>query len=277
MITLTAWCQTIGARVVVMTTSHAASLTPSPSATPSAAPNLPPNGATPASGLHGASTGTVDPFPATAGTGSTPAPHGLGDFTWTQVVTLLGALIAAGGVILTLLVNASRSRRDNLTTLYANALGAVAEYLEGPYRILRKDGEKATRFAITSKLSDVKTSIDHNQALLRLHADDGVADAYDAYVRAAKEEAGKQMHEAWKVPPVTTDEGVNLNVSLPRGDAEAARARLVEVMQADLHRRWWSRTSKDRYRGAVRAVRSISVPATTAPRSASLTPGNPSQ
>jgi hypothetical protein len=28
-----------------------------------------------------------------------------------------------------------------------------------------------TRVAITSKISDVKTAIDHNQALLRVHAD----------------------------------------------------------------------------------------------------------
>lgn len=173
-------------------------------------------------------------------------PSGLGDFTWTQVVTLAGALIAAGGVILTLLVNASRTRRDNLTILYADALGAVAEYLEGPYRILRKDGEKSTRFALTSKMSDVKTAIDHHQALLRLHATFGVADAYDAYVEAAKVEAGEQMHEAWKAAPVTTDEGVNLHVALPRGDSQTARDRLVAAMQADLQRRWYKPKSRTR-------------------------------
>jgi hypothetical protein len=196
----------------------------------------------------------VPGVPTTVVVQTTDSNSGLGDFGAAQIVTLTAALIAVSGVIVTLLFNAAKSRRDALATLYADALGAVAAYLEGPYRILRKDGENATRFAITSKLSDVKTSIDHNQALLRLHARDGVADAYDAFVMAAKVEAGKQMQTAWEAPPVTTDEGVNLRVALPRGDSEAARDRLLAVMQADLSRRWYSRSSKERYDEAVQAV-----------------------
>lgn len=195
---------------------------------------------------------------------------GLGDFTYANLVTIAAALIAAASVVITLLVNAARGRRDHLATLYANALGAVAEYLEGPYRILRKDGESGTRFAITSKLSDVKTSIDQNQALLRLHAREGVADAYDDFVVAAKREAGKQMHMAWKAAPVTTDDGVNLYVALPRGNTEAARARLVEVMQADLLQRWWSRKSRRRYSTAIQAVADARRPT---PESAPGKPG----
>ena len=192
--------------------------------------------------------------PTTVVVQTTDSSSGLGDFGAAQIVTLTAALIAVSGVIVTLLFNAAKSRRDALATLYADALGAVAAYLEGPYRILRKDGENTTRFAITSKLSDVKTSIDHNQALLRLHAREGVADAYDAFVMAAKVEAGKQMQAAWEAPPVTTDEGVNLRVALPRGDSESARDRLLAVMQADLGRRWYSRSSKERYDEAVQAV-----------------------
>lgn len=211
-------------RLVLLTTHTTRGLAPNPTPTPARAPR-------PAF-IPAAPCLTPD---------STSA---LGDFTWAQVVTLAAALIAAGGVIITLLFNAAKSRRDALATLYADALGAVAEYLEGPYRILRKDGTATTRVAIASKISDVKTAIDHNQALLRLHARPGVADAYDAFVLAAKQEAGKQMHAAWEAPPVTTDEAVNLNVALPRGESEAARTRLVEVMQTDLHRRWYSPRSR---------------------------------
>ena len=180
---------------------------------------------------------------------------GLGDFTWAQVAPLIAALIAAAGVALTLLVNAARARRETLTTLYGDALGAVAEYLEGPYRILRKDGEASTRFAITSKLSDVKTAIDHHQALLRLHAEPLVADAYDLYVSTAKAEAGRQMHDAWNAPAVTTDAGVNLNVALAREESNAKRDLVVEMMQAHLRRRWYKRETRDRYTKAASAVR----------------------
>lgn len=187
-------------------------------------------------------------------TASSSAGGGLGDFTWTQVVTLAGALMAAAAVVLTLVVNARRARRDALATLNANALGAVADYLEGPYRILRKDGTASTRFAITSKLSDVKSAIDHNQALLRLHAKAVVADAYDDYVRTVSWEAGRQMHDAWNAEPVTTDAGVNLNVKLPHDASSAALARLCEVMQADLHWHWYRPKSWERYTRAVKAT-----------------------
>jgi hypothetical protein len=50
---------------------------------------------------------------------------------------------------------------------------------------------------------------------------------------------------------VTTDEGVNLKVALPRGDSPAARDRLVEVMQAGPHRRWDKPKSRRRYEHAV--------------------------
>ena len=198
---------------------------------------------------------TGNPQPAPNTLPAVADTNGLGDFSWAQVAPLLAALIAAAGVALTLLVNAARARRETLATLYGDALGAVAEYLEGPYRILRKDGEASTRFAITSKLSDVKTAIDHHQALLRLHADPLVADAYDLYVNTAKAEAGQQMHDAWNAPAVTTDAGVNLNVALAREQSNAKRDLVVEMMQAHLRRRWYKSETRDRYTKAASTVR----------------------
>lgn len=179
---------------------------------------------------------------------------GLGDFTWAQVAVLAAALIAAAGVGATLRANANNARRQTLTTLYGDALGAVSGYLEGPYRILRKDGEASTRFTLTSGISDVKTSIDHHSALLRLHADPVVADAYDHYVAVAKTEAGVQMHIAWDAPPVKRDTDINLHTPLPRGNTDAALKMVVEVMQAHLRRRWYHPETRRRYTRAARAV-----------------------
>jgi hypothetical protein len=188
---------------------------------------------------------------------------GLGDFTWTQAVTLAGALIAASMVVLTLIINAARARRDALAALYADALGAVSDYLEGPYRILRKDGTGTTRFAITNQLSDVKSAIDHHQAMLTLQAPPHIANAYDDYVDAAKREAGRQMHDAWLKDPVNTDAGVNLGVSLPRANSVAARDRLCDLMQADQRYRWfkpWSWRQRTRAIDACVSARSASAP-----------------
>ena len=173
-------------------------------------------------------------------------------FTWAQGATLLAALIAVGGVALTILTNAARARREHLATLYADALHGVADYLEGPYRIRRKDGTCAHRNAITAALSDVKSGIDHSQGLLRLHARPEVGDAFDLYVEAAKREAGQQMHDAWLLPPVTSDAEVNLDVGYDRTLSDEFRAHVVDLMQAELARRLFSVKAARHFREVVR-------------------------
>ena len=161
------------------------------------------------------------------------------DWAAAQTVTLTAAIIAVAGVAATILTASNRARREHRAGLYADALSAVGNYLEGPYRIRRKDGSAAHRNTISAGLSDVKAAIDHSQALLRLHADRGVADAYDDYVTAAKYEAGQQMHDAWIVPPISQDQEVNLNTPYDRTLSDKYRKQIVAIMQADLARRWW--------------------------------------
>jgi hypothetical protein len=162
------------------------------------------------------------------------------DWTAVQTVTIATAVIAVLGVAATILTTSARARREHLIGLYADALSAVANYLEGPYRIRRKDGTTAHRNTISAGISDVKASIDHSQTLLRLHARRGVADAYDNFVAAARVDAGQQMHEAWKLPAITEDEDVNLHVAYDRTLSDKYRTHVVKVMQADLARRWWN-------------------------------------
>ncbi len=166
------------------------------------------------------------------------------DWAAAQTVTLTAALIAVLGVAATILTTANRTRREHRAGLYADALSAVADYLEGPYRIRRKDGTPAHRNAISAGLSDVKAAIDHSQTLLRLHAPPGVADAYDDYVDAAKREAGQQMHQAWIAPPISRDSEVNLHAAYDRTLSDRYRRQVVDVMQADLSRRWWKPTRR---------------------------------
>ena len=62
------------------------------------------------------------------------------DWAAAQTVTLTAALIAVLGVAATILTTANRTRREHRAGRYADALSAVGNYLEGPYRIRRKDG-----------------------------------------------------------------------------------------------------------------------------------------
>lgn len=169
-----------------------------------------------------------------------------------QAATVLAALLAITGVAITVLATSGRSRREHAASLYAEALRGVSDYLEGPYRIRRKDGTAQHRNAITAVLSDVKSSIDHSQALLRLHRPAGVAHAYDRYMAAATREAGRQMHEAWKMPAITTDAEVNLEVAYDRTLSKSFQAYVADVMEADLRRRWYRPRAAFHYQRLVR-------------------------
>jgi len=165
-----------------------------------------------------------------------------------QTATLLAALMAVLGVASTILTTAARARREHMATLYAQALAAVADYLEGPYRIRRKDGTPAHRNAITAGLSDVKSNIDHQQAMLQLHARSEVAELFDDFVLAAMVETGTHMHNAWLTPAITTDAEVNLKDSYERQLSEVYRNQVISIMKADLSRRWWNRNARNRFR-----------------------------
>lgn len=165
-----------------------------------------------------------------------------------QTATLLAAALAVSGVAATILTASARSRREHRATLFAQALAAAADYMEGPYRIRRKDGSAAHRNAITAGLSDVKSAVDHSQALLRLHASNEVAAAYDALVLATKIEAGAQMHQAWLAPPVKSDAQVNLGTAYDRTLCEEYRSQAIKLMQAELARRWWNLAARARFR-----------------------------
>jgi hypothetical protein len=156
-----------------------------------------------------------------------------------QTATVLAALIAVLGVAATLLVTSSRARRDHRADLYADALSGVADYMEGPYRIRHKDGSTAQRIAIQTKLSDIKASIDHSTELLHLHGPAPVVEAYGDYVRAAQLEAGRQMSQAWLIPPLTTDADANIGTGYPRTLAQSYREQVLKLMQAELRRRAW--------------------------------------
>lgn len=160
------------------------------------------------------------------------------NFGWDHGATLLAALIGAAvtvtGVLLGIWGTARAHRRERRATLYAEALRAVADYLEGPYRVRRKDGTSERRAAISEHLNEVKSRVDYHQGLLQLHAASEVATAYDAYVMAACSEAGQQMKEAWLLPPVKKDRKMNLGNAYPRSASDAARQAVLAAMREDL-------------------------------------------
>lgn len=161
------------------------------------------------------------------------------DFTWDAGATLLAAVIAVLGVVVGFAVNSAQSRRERRARDYADAIGAVSDYLEGPYRVARCHKNAEERYAISTDISVVQGRIDASAALLRLHAPRRVADAYDAYVATARQEAGRQMADEWRKPPARRHRDMNMDQPFDRSRSMASKAMLIAAMERDMGKRWW--------------------------------------
>lgn len=136
-------------------------------------------------------------------------------------------------------------RRQERARFYADAVRAVGDYTECPYRIRRRDGSAAARREITQHISDVKSCTSFYTGWMAINGSDEVRTAYDDFVMAAQTEAGQQMTAAWSGRPTKRDRDVHIGSPLPRAATDAAREKLQEAMKRDLmpKRSWWRRST----------------------------------
>lgn len=161
-------------------------------------------------------------------------------WTWAQTAALLAGLIAVAGAAiaaaLTYGLSQRAARRERQTTAFAEALSAVEDYAELPYRIRRRSGTPVARHELTEQISKIQSRIAFYQAWLSIETP-GVARSYTDLVRAAKTQAGRQMTEAWNEPPTTEDAQVSLGAPYRRDEINAARGQCVDAMREALGRR----------------------------------------
>jgi hypothetical protein len=162
------------------------------------------------------------------------SPSGFGPAQWS---TIIAAVVAVTGYMLTQ-AQARRERRDRE---FADALAAVEEYLEAPYRIRRRQAATPeAREALTSALSGLQARIALHRAWLQVEAPavgrayEALVSAAEALVSAARSEAGAQMAEAWNAAPLTSDTDMNLKVAYPHPDSDAERAKVIAAMRQHL-------------------------------------------
>jgi hypothetical protein len=160
-------------------------------------------------------------------------------WTWAQTAALLAGAVAVVGALVSVAVtyglNQRAAQRERQTRVFADALTAIEDYAELPYRIHRRPRTPDARHELTEQASQIQSRIAFHQAWLSLEAP-GVASSYNDLVRAAKAQAGKQMAQAWLRPPITKDAQVNLGVTYPRDEINAARGRCVDAMRKALGR-----------------------------------------
>jgi hypothetical protein len=159
------------------------------------------------------------------------SPSGFGPAQWSTIIAaLIAALVAVAGYMLT----QAQARRERRAREFADALAAVADYLEAPYRIRRRQAATPeAREALTSALSDLQARIALHRAWLQVEAP-AVGHAYEALVFAARSEAGAQMAEAWNAAPLTSDTDMNLKVAYPHPNSDAERAKVIAAMRQHL-------------------------------------------
>ena len=81
---------------------------------------------------------------AAAITGTSAASPGFGPAQWSTIIAaLIAALVAVAGYMVT----QAQARRERKAKEFADALAAVEEYLEAPYRIRRRQAATATEWA----------------------------------------------------------------------------------------------------------------------------------
>lgn len=162
-----------------------------------------------------------------------------------DIATVLGALLGVLGAVLAAVIAATvavkaykaqqrEARRQEKATFYAEAVRAVEDYAEAPYRIRRRDGSAQARREVTQHISDIKSRISFFSAWMAIHGTETVATAYDEFARTGQTEAGRQMTTAWRDRPTKKDKDVPIGSPLPRVATDRARTRLLAAMKKDL-------------------------------------------
>jgi hypothetical protein len=160
-------------------------------------------------------------------------------WTWAQTAALLAAAIAIVGAMIVAVVgyglNQRTARRERLAKTFAEALSAVEDYAELPYRVRRRSGNAEARLQLTEDISKIQSRIAFYQAWMRIE-EPQVAAVYTWLVRVVKHQAGTQMREAWTKRVPIKDRQMNLHVAYPRDEIDAEIAKCVTIMRSVLGR-----------------------------------------
>lgn len=150
------------------------------------------------------------------------------------VATLIGFAVAIGVAVYNVVQQQKENRRQERAKAYAEAVRAVDDYLETPYRIRRRDGSGEHRWQLTESISEIQSRINFHKDWLRINASTAVYDAYVEFIKAAKTEAGAQMTTAWNGPVTKKDRQVPLGTGLPHPASDTAKEAVLEGMKACL-------------------------------------------
>lgn len=115
---------------------------------------------------------------------------------WILLLTSTSAAIVA---LIGYLLNQIAIRNERRSRLYAEALSAVFEFQELPYRVRKRTSSKDSSGIIAQQISDVFVRLDYYRALLLLESST-VGIAYADLVRQTQVQADSYRADAWEHP-----------------------------------------------------------------------------
>lgn len=117
------------------------------------------------------------------------------------VTALLAALVALTGYW----INQSMGRRERRGRVYAEAIEALYEYQELPYRILRRPAsDGAARSELSTRVSDILSRVRFYRSLLEMDSP-VVGLAYSMLYAQTASQGREHRRAAWVAPLVTSD------------------------------------------------------------------------
>jgi hypothetical protein len=115
---------------------------------------------------------------------------------WILLLTSISAAIVA---LIGFLLNQVAARNERRSRVYAEALSAVFEFQELPYRIRKRASSEDSSAIIAQKISDVFVRLDFYRALLLLESST-VGIAYADLVHQTQAQGDSYRADAWKHP-----------------------------------------------------------------------------
>lgn len=147
-----------------------------------------------------------------------------------QVLTTIVATIVVACFGVSYKKQQRLARSERRSRIHAEAIQAVHDYLEAPYRVRRRDGSPEARMALVGIVSDIQSRLRYYDALLRLESTTAVADTYADAVAAARREAGKAITDAWNSAPTKRDEDVPIGEKIETPESN----RLITIALATM-------------------------------------------
>jgi len=128
------------------------------------------------------------------------------------LITVITAILAGAGTsMLTMIYNNARERRDRHREHFSRAFQAVADYSEFPFIVRRRRASDAEgeRIRISADIRQVQADLTYHQAWIMTESKE-VGVAYARLISELRRIAGTLIHEAWLLPPIEADEGMNI-------------------------------------------------------------------